>query len=958
LSEAERRSLDHVVLPRRLPGLALLERYFPAPADNILDAELAAFASPGDTVLDPWAGTGWTARRAIANGMRAIAADPSPFAQLAAQAFLLAPEPAALDAAFAQLAASRRVDVPLRQHIEELYATRCAACRRLVVGEQYIWPRDADAPGRKVYRCPSCDISVGGPEERVAPVDEVDLAKLGIDRTPTVDAAPPAPDPTETEDDLPPAPVGLTGEVNDYDDSTVAIGEPGGPPPPDRAEVDVPLGESDAGAATAMDVGPRYFSTVHPEVAAPGAATDVREGPHVQLLRDRFPILDGRRELADELIALYTPRNLYALATVASKIDAELHDPALSAVFRLALAACLLPASRLNGYPGRVASLRIANGHVRQPASRHQREANVWRLFESSFRDVRTAIAALGRDRRQARFAVDLDDLGGMSSANVLWIRSRPAVVGQYLPAGGIDFVLGTAPAPANADELSFEYLATAWLIGREAAETLRLEPLFGATGGRPEAGEATALRHAIGSAAGALHPGGWFNVVIEGDEPDRMLAVAVAAAGAGLELMAVLHRESRRSGDAVTLHFRRPSAEDRLREAVNPAPLRLGADAGHLTYPELAAAVDRAATALLQDRGEPVGLTRLLAAILTELQRTGLLRRVALPRPAPGGEDEAVGEDRLASGEPAAHLDARLDRSAGGAAMLASLLREELWRDDHASLVRLGDAERPLWWLRAPDLAEQPLADRVEWSTFSILSTAGRIDEAAYLDRIYRLFPGLAAPDEELVRACLEAYARVGERGQLRTEDQLAERFEDHARILALLADYGHRLGLKVWISRREHDKRAGGEPLIDRMAEGERRVYLPLVIRGPSEPLGDVDQIWYLRGRLAFLLEVEWTAMLGEAVLRRGRAIPPTEQQARFLVFPAERTELMRLKLERSPWLRGEVERQNWHFLKWQHLETLAARDGASLDWLEPVLGLDPLIERGGEQLTMFGE
>jgi len=60
-----------------------------------------------------------------------------------------------------------------------------------VVGEQYIWPRDADAPGRKVYRCPSCDISVGGPEERVAPVDEVDLAKLGIDRPAPVESAPP-----------------------------------------------------------------------------------------------------------------------------------------------------------------------------------------------------------------------------------------------------------------------------------------------------------------------------------------------------------------------------------------------------------------------------------------------------------------------------------------------------------------------------------------------------------------------------------------------------------------------------------------------------------------------------------------------------------------------------------------------------------------------------------------------
>ena len=182
MSEAERTGFDHVILPRRLPGLALLDRYHPPPADNQLDAALASFATPGDTVLDPWAGTGWTARRAVAAGMRAVAADPSPFAQMAAIALLTAPGPAVLDAAFAQLAGSRRVDVPLRQHIEELYATRCAACRRPVVAEQFVWPRDGDAPGRKIYRCEACDLSRGGPEERSAPVDEVDLAKLGIER--------------------------------------------------------------------------------------------------------------------------------------------------------------------------------------------------------------------------------------------------------------------------------------------------------------------------------------------------------------------------------------------------------------------------------------------------------------------------------------------------------------------------------------------------------------------------------------------------------------------------------------------------------------------------------------------------------------------------------------------------------------------------------------------------------
>jgi len=269
-----------------------------------------------------------------------------------------------------------------------------------------------------------------------------------------------------------------------------------------------------------------------------------------------------------------------------------------------------------------------------------------------------------------------------------------------------------------------------------------------------------------------------------------------------------------------------------------------------------------------------------------------------------------------------------------------------------------MGDPERPAWWLRQPEIADSPLADRVEWATFSILSTADGIDEEALLDRVYALFPGLAAPDEELVRACLAAYASVSERGKLRTEDDLQRRLDDHARIIGLLTEYGHRLGLRVWISKREQARVVDGVTLRERLREDEQRAYLPLVVRAPAEVLAAVDAIWYARGRLAFLFEVEWTAVVGEAMLRRGRSIPPTDQQARFMVIPAERAELLRLKLERSPWLRAEMERQNWHILKWQHLESLLRRDGASLDWLEPMLGLDPLIERGGQQLTMFGE
>ena len=55
-------------------------------------------------------------------------------------------------------------------------------------------------------------------------------------------------------------------------------------------------------------------------------------------------------------------------------------------------------------------------------------------------------------------------------------------------------------------------------------------------------------------------------------------------------------------------------------------------------------------------------------------------------------------------------------------------------------------------------------------------------------------------------------------------------------------------------------------------------------------------------------FLFEVEWTAMVGDAILDRGRQIPVGEQQARFLVIPAERGSCFGSSSERSPWLRAE--------------------------------------------------
>ena len=190
----------------------------------------------------------------------------------------------------------------------------------------------------------------------------------------------------------------------------------------------------------------------------------------------------------------------------------------------------------------------------------------------------------------------------------------------------------------------------------------------------------------------------------------------------------------------------------------------------------------------------------------------------------------------------------------------------------------------------------------------------------------------------------------------RLVTTEDLLRRSQEHTALLAELADAGHRLGMRVWLARREQTRRIDGELLGDRLDGREQRAYLGGISRA-SEELDDVDCIWYIRGKVALLFEVEWTAMLGEPLLRRHARIPPDESLVRFLVIAPERTELVRYKLDRSPLLRTALETGGCNIIKSNHLRRFLAEERPDLADMEPLLGLDPMIERRGDQMPLFG-
>ncbi len=191
---------------------------------------------------------------------------------------------------------------------------------------------------------------------------------------------------------------------------------------------------------------------------------------------------------------------------------------------------------------------------------------------------------------------------------------------------------------------------------------------------------------------------------------------------------------------------------------------------------------------------------------------------------------------------------------------------------------------------------------------------------------------------------------------GLLRTDERLQDRYAEHGEMVGLLADFAHRMGMRAWIARKEQRRRYRDATLADLLSEPEQRVYLPLVAPGPTEALDEIDCMWYVRGRGAFLFDVEWMAALDEPVRRRGPRIDTTDSIVRFLVIPDERVDLVRLRLGRSRLLRERLAEDNWHLLRWSNVRRLAASPRADLSVLGPLLGLDPPSGQREDQMPLF--
>ncbi|HET6845329.1 MAG TPA: hypothetical protein VFH29_00760, partial [Anaerolineales bacterium] len=160
-----------------IPGALLrdpgpLSRFLPPLEHGMLATSLTGRVPPGSWLLDPFGFSTWLPVEAARAGYRVLVTVNNPVTRFLLE--LQADPPAESDfkAALAELAASKRGDERLENHVMSLYVTRCAQCGREIQADEFLWKAAEDAPYARVYHCAEC----GDAGERPVTGDDVERA--------------------------------------------------------------------------------------------------------------------------------------------------------------------------------------------------------------------------------------------------------------------------------------------------------------------------------------------------------------------------------------------------------------------------------------------------------------------------------------------------------------------------------------------------------------------------------------------------------------------------------------------------------------------------------------------------------------------------------------------------------------------------------------------------------------
>lgn len=486
------------------------------------------------------------------------------------------------------------------------------------------------------------------------------------------------------------------------------------------------------------------------------------------------PLDDPDRADAEEALAMYLPRAMYALVTLVNKLES--FPPAR----RRSLAALLLAVFDQTNVLWPHPTARLRPRQLTLPP--RFLEKNAWLALEAAIEGWKTSLSGAA-SQPPAPIPLTLwPNLPPESGGICIFEGRLKDLLDQARqkdqPVLTIDIVLAALPRP-NQAYWTLSALWAGWLWGHAANASFK-----SVLHRRRYDWEwhTEALYAAMRSLAALLRPGTLALGLIGETEPGFLSAALLSAELAGFDLQGMALRTE--DGQAqITWEHSDPAASER-----RPPQ---GARAQNLP-----AAIQAAAWDYLRQIGEPASHQQLHAAALSALAQSHYLLAVSDSPDAPAA-------DRFKQ---------------LGAAFEQALVQPN-------AFARYGGSNRSLetglWWLpEGPDKLSTrlepedftPLSDRVEMEVVRYLqknpgATLEQLDQA-----ICALFPGLLTPSRELLQECLASYGQAQPTGspgwRLRPEDAPAARRADLQNMQDLVQRTGQRLGFRVEAQELENGR------------------------------------------------------------------------------------------------------------------------------------------------------
>jgi hypothetical protein len=225
---------------------------------------------------------------------------------------------------------------------------------------------------------------------------------------------------------------------------------------------------------------------------------------------------------------------------------------------------------------------------------------------------------------------------------------------------------------------------------------------------------------------------------------------------------------------------------------------------------------------------------------------------------------------------------------------------------------------ESGYWWLKNPEpVSHLTLSDRIELAVLDFLNKHTRCRFIELDNYLCSIFKGFYTPSRDLIQNCLISYASQSNESSsiwsLNDNEKSNARLKDIEQIKISLVEIGKKLGFIPKPGQRLFWENNQGEPIYE-------FVILSTAVIGP------------------FCLDTSfWKA------------------KNKFIILPGSRSQLLHFKKEHDPRLE-ELFNQEFHFLKFRHIQNMMGRTHLNLTEWNELIELDPPDFIEPKQISMF--